>query len=230
MFSAQVKRVLRAVRRRLSRPPAAPEDSSPSNISGVWIDVGSHLGTMSFPAAKRNPGLEVYAFEPNLRLGTQTWGVLPNFKLIPLAIAEKNGFADFYVNSDVGSSSLLPFNQEGLRRWVGGHLMKVESRVSVPTIRLDCFMDWAGISKVDYLKIDTQGADLSVLKSAGERIRDIRKIMLEVAVTPVPLYEGAATRPEVIAYLKHYGFVLKNVESQYYDQEENLTFVVEERP
>lgn len=204
-------------------------DAWPSNITGVWIDVGAHLGTMSLPAAQRNPGLEVYAFEPNVKLAAQTWGLLPNFKLLPFAVAETNGFADFNINSDAGSSSLLPFNPEGLRRWIGGNLMKVESRVSVPTIRLDCFMDWAGISKVDYLKIDTQGADLSVLKSAGERIRDIRKIMLEVAVAPVPLYEGAATRPEVIAYLERYGFVLKNIEPQYYGQEENLTFVAEER-
>jgi len=191
--------------------------------------VGAHLGTMSFPAAQRNPGLQVYAFEPNVKLAAQTWGLLPNFALLPFAVAETNGVADFYINSNEGSSSLLPFNPEGLRRWIGGHLMRVESKVQVPTIRLDSFMEWAGISTVDYLKIDTQGADLSVLRSAGERIRDIKKIMLEVAVTPVPLYEGAATRAGVIAYLERYGFALKKVESQYYEQEENLTFVAEER-
>ena len=184
---------------------------------------------MSFPAAQRNPGLQVYAFEPNVKLAAQTWGLLPNFALLPFAVAETNGVADFYINSNEGSSSLLPFNPEGLRRWIGGHLMRVESKVQVPTIRLDSFMEWAGISTVDYLKIDTQGADLSVLRSAGERIRDIKKIMLEVAVTPVPLYEGAATRAGVIAYLERYGFALKKVESQYYEQEENLTFVAEER-
>jgi FkbM family methyltransferase len=191
--------------------------------------VGAHLGTMSFPAAQQNPGLQVYAFEPNVKLAAQTWGLLPNFTLLPFAVAETNGVADFYINSNEGSSSLLPFNPEGLRRWIGGHLMRVESKVQVPTIRLDSFMEWAGISTVDYLKIDTQGADLSVLRSAGERICDIKKIMLEVAVTPVPLYEGAATRAGVIAYLERYGFALKEVESQYYEQEENLTFVAQER-
>lgn len=228
-FSTHLRRILRAARRPFARPEVPPDDRWPSNITGVWIDVGAHLGTMSFPAAQRNPGLVVYAFEPNVKLASQTWGLLPNFNILPFAIAETNGLADFYVNSNEGSSSLLPFNPEGLRRWIGGHLMKVESKVQVPTIRLDSFMEWAGISKVDYLKIDTQGADLCVLKSAGQRIRDIKKIMLEVAVTPVPLYKGAATRPEVIGYLEHYGFTLENVEPQYYDQEENLTFIAEEQ-
>lgn len=227
-FSAQVRRILRAARRPFARPEVLPDDRWPSNVTGVWIDVGAHLGTMSFPVAQRNPELEVYAFEPNVKLAAQTWGLLPNFKLLPFAVAETNGLAELYVNANEGSSSLLPFNPEGLRRWIGGHLMKVQSKVPVPTIRLDSFMAWAGISKVDYLKIDTQGADLSVLKSAGQRIRDIKKIMLEVAITSVPLYEGATTRPEVIAYLEHYGFALKNAESQYYDQEQNLTFVAEE--
>ena len=227
-FRLPFLRALRVMRGALSTPEVKPAEPRSAGLTGVWIDVGAHLGTVSLPVAKDNPGLQVYAFEPNLKLATQSWGLLPNFTVLPVAIAETDGLADFYLNANEGSSSLLAFNPEGLSRWIDGHLMKVESKLLVPTIRLDTFMKWAGISKVEYLKVDAQGADLSVVKSAGDRIRDIKKIMLEVAVTPVPLYDGAARRSDVVAYLEEFGFSLTKVESQYYGQEENLTFVVKE--
>jgi FkbM family methyltransferase len=194
---------------------------------GVWIDVGAHLGTATFEVAQSNPALHVYAFEPNLKLAAQCWGVLPNFTVLPIAIAENDGFAEFHINANAGASSLLPFNPEGLQKWIGGHLLKVESKVKVPTIRLDSFMNAVGIASVEYLKVDAQGGDLSVIKSAGERIRDIKRIMLEVAVTSVSLYEGAATRTDVVTYLQRFGFTLKEVEAQTHGQEENLTFLLE---
>ncbi len=42
--------------------------------------------------------------------------------------------------------------------------------------------------------------DLAVLKSAGSRLRDIAKIALEVDITPVPLYAGAPSNDEVVAF------------------------------
>ena len=196
-----------------------------SESSAIWIDVGAYLGTVTIPSAKENSALQVYAFEPNLKLAAQYWGTLQNFTVIPVAIAETDGFADFYINANTGASSLLPLNPSGLRQWIGGEALKVESKVRVPTMRLDTFMKWMGISRVEYLKVDAQGADLSVVRSAGERIKDIQKITLEVAVTPVSLYEGASTRADVIEFFECKGFELAGVETQTHGQEENLTFL-----
>jgi FkbM family methyltransferase len=223
-LSSHIDRIVQAARERFSRSETKTNPGR-SGLSGVWIDVGAYLGTESFPAAKANPALQVYAFEPNLKLAAQCWGLLPNYTVLAAAVSESDGFADFYVNANVGSSSLLPMNPEGVRRWIGGHLYKVEWKSPVPTVRLDTFMKWANISRVEYLKVDAQGADLSVIKSAGEKLRDIKKIKLEVAVTPVSPYVGAASRTDVVAYLEKFGFTLAGVESQFHDQEENLTFI-----
>lgn len=221
----RLQRALHAARTYLSGSRAQVSVPSPSSLTGVWIDVGAYLGTETFGAAKENPGLHVYAFEPNIRLAAQYWGIFPNITVLPMAVSEADGFAEFHVNANVGSSSLLPHNAEGVRKWIGGDLYKVEATIPVPTVRLDTFMDWAGISEVAYLKIDAQGADLSVVKSAGRRIKDVRKIKLEVAITPVSPYEGACRRQDVIDYLGSFGFVVNDVERQFHDQEENLTFV-----
>lgn len=198
---------------------------STGGVRGVWIDVGAHQGQTTLDFAIRNPGLRVFAVEPNLRAAARLVGRAPNFVVIPFAIADKDGSANFHINSFEMGSSLLPLNEEGLKTWVGLASLEVEAVMTVPTIRLDTLMNLLGIRHVDFLKVDTQGADLVVLRSAGDRLRDIAKVTLEVAIAPVPLYKGAASKAEVLAFLEGAGFRLVRTERQTFDQEENLTFV-----
>ena len=191
----------------------------------VWFDVGAHLGEKTIYRAMANPNLTVYAFEPNLKLAAKRMGYLVNFIMLPFAIAETDGASDFNLNSFDSASSLLPFNREALSQWNGEQDLKIERVISVPTIRLDTFMNEVGIPSVDFLKIDAQGADLSVLKSAGERLRDIREIVLEVPVKPIPLYEGSHSREECLRFMAGAGFDLVKQESESDGQEANLTFM-----
>jgi FkbM family methyltransferase len=188
-------------------------------IEGTWIDVG----------AIENPGLKVYALEPNLAAAAKLMGRAANYFVVPTAVAESDGFADFHLNAFEAASSLLPLNEVSLRSWIGGERLRVDSVVTVPTIRLDTFIGRVGIDKVDFLKIDTQGMDLAVVRSAGSRLRDIARISLEVDVKPVPLYCGAPSKDEVVDFLKKSGFSLVAVEKQTEGQEENLTFIRADR-
>ena len=194
-------------------------------INATWIDVGAHLGEASLTFARNNPGLRVFAFEPNWKLARQLIGEVPNFIVIPMAVSDRDGYADFFVNAADEASSLLPFSPDGFRHWKGGAELRVESKAVVPTIRLETFMANVGIQSVDYLKIDAQGADFSIVLSAGSRLRDIRMITLEVDVTNPRLYQGSAGRDRIAAYLKDQGYVLTEACAQSFGQEENLTFV-----
>jgi FkbM family methyltransferase len=191
----------------------------------IWLDVGAHHGEKTLAAARRNPALRVYAFEPNLVAASRLMGVLANYAVLPVAVAEQNGCAPFYLNSYEAASSLLPFVPEGLARWIGGGDLAVTATLTVPTMRLDTFLDGAGIRKVAYLKIDAQGADLAVIRSAGERLKDIDRISLEVQTTPFELYRGASHKDDVLRFLTSAGFRLVQTEAQSFDQEENLTFI-----
>jgi len=196
-----------------------------NGIRGTWIDVGAHQGESTLVQALENPGLKVYAFEPNLRTATQLMGRAPNFIVIPMAVTEKDGNAEFHINAFDAASSLLPLNPEGVRSWDAAQkLLKVESVVTVPTIRLDTFLNLVGIREIDFLKVDTQGMDLAVIKSAGNRLSDIAKIKLEVWVSPQPIYSGTPSKHDVISYLHQRGFELNATEIQSEGREENLTF------
>jgi FkbM family methyltransferase len=197
-----------------------------SNSSkGTWIDVGAHRGEVTLGYARHNPGLRIYALEPNLRAAARLMGRAPNYLVIPIAVSENDGSAEFHLNAFDAASSLLTLNEEAVRSWVGVANHIVESTSIVPTMRLDTFMELVEIEKVNFLKIDTQGMDLAVLRSAGDRLQDIEKITLEVGVAPLPLYLGAPSKNEVIDFLDEAGFTLVGAEKQTYGQEENLTFI-----
>ena len=194
-----------------------------AGAAGTWIDIGAHHGEVTLGFASRNPGLRVYAFEPNLRAAARLFGKAPNYIAIPVAVGEEDGSAKFYVNQYDASSSLLPLSEDP-PYWSGGSPLRVESTVTVPTVRLDTFMNLLGIPKVDFLKIDAQGMDLAVIRSAGKRLTDIDRITLEVWVGPQPQYLGTSSKEEVLGYLAERGFALAGVESQTDGLEENLTF------
>lgn len=192
----------------------------------VWIDVGAYRGDESLGPALADRSLLVYAFEPlpgrcrELRAKAP-----PNYIVLPHAISERDGAAPFLVNSFDASSSLLSMDETARQAWIDGDLLKEENEIFVPTTRLDSFMARHGIGEVEYLKVDAQGADFQVLRSAGDRLRDFQKIKLEVTITPQQLYIGAADKLTITLYMTDQGFSLVTAQRQSHDQEENLTFV-----
>lgn len=192
----------------------------------LWIDVGAHSGQNTFHVARDNPKVMVYAFEPDWRLASKLMGRLANFVVIPFAVSETNGLAEFSINDADGTSSLLPFNPAALQSdWRSIAGLKTARSVTVPTIRLDTFMESMDLPQIDYLKIDTQGADFMVVKSLGDRIRDVRKIMLEVDVMQTRLYQGSSGKDEIVCYMLAHGLELIASESQTDGKEENLVFI-----
>lgn len=152
-------------------------------------------------------------------------GRLRNYVVLPIAIAERDGSAELQLNAYEQSSSLLPADEAGVKSWVTEQEFKVVRSVTVPTMRLDTFMDGAGIESVDYLKIDAQGLDLEVVKSAGDRLRDVAKVQLEATTVSYRQYVGAPGKSAIVEYMESKGFRLAGEEIQTHGQEANLTFL-----
>jgi len=191
----------------------------------VWIDVGAHEGELTFPFASVDRTLLVYAFEPNLRAASRIMGRLPNYVVLPIAVAATDGSAELQLNAYEQSSSLLPADDAGVKAWRSELEFKVIGSVTVPTMRLDTFMNGAGIESVDFLKVDAQGLDLEVVRSAGDRLRDVARVQLEATTASYRQYEGAPGRSEIVEFMESKGFRLAEEESQSHGQEANLTFV-----
>jgi FkbM family methyltransferase len=196
---------------------------SPGKARRVWIDVGAHLGEGTLDEALRDPNLLVFAFEPNWALARQIMGRAANFVVLPMAVSDSDGRADFFVNARDGASSLARMEESGLTHWKHSEFA-VKSTVVVQTVRLDTFMKLADLRTIDYLKVDAEGVDLRVIQSAGERVRDIKKITLEVDIGPDRLYQGAPSHDDVLDFMQKQGFELTGSDQQNFGLQENLTF------
>ncbi len=186
------------------------------------IDVGAHDGScLAVPSAQDEDNL-VYAIEPIPELAdTIRSHQLPNLFVFNLAIGESEGITEFYINQDEQTSSLLEAYPKDSWKPYTDRLKKVKS-IPVQVKRLDSFITENNITDIDLLKIDAQGFDLQVIRSAGELIHNIKRIKLEVQLSP--LYLGSADKSAVVEYLESQGFRLVHSEPQTNGLEENLEF------
>ena len=74
------------------------------------------------------------------------------------------------------------------------------------------------------MKIDTQGHDLAVIKSLGEHIYKVKEIAAEIQVIDYELYKDAATKKDMVNYMKEKGFSIYYIQPWSHHQEENIWF------
>lgn len=162
----------------------------PENCTHVKLDVGlSYSAPQSQNWLSREPNLMVFGFEPNpdvidsIPKGNiqkrapghgeplqKKYIDEKRFSLVSIALSDvdKVEQMDFYINkNDCGTSSL--FKHDEVR------LGTIEKVVHVNVCSLKMFFDnfpWERFEYIDYIKIDAQGSDLKILKSAGKYLQE----------------------------------------------------------
>ena len=124
------------------------------------LDVGSHFGESARPFLML--GWTVYAFEPDpdenkRRRMNDLEKSFPKFHLYDLAVSniDDQELAFYASDESTGISSLLPFTSEHRE------VKRVRTRT------LDRFARDQSIKSVDFIKVDTEGNDLNVLKGCA---------------------------------------------------------------
>ena len=177
----------------------------PPAVRRAWIDVGAHMLEQTRGQLERNDDVAVIAIEP-LEQCWKAWPDNPRLIALPVAISLERGFMDFNVNADDATSSLLPT--------VAGSSADKYTRTvrvtKVPVLRLEDVLERIPAEvEVEFVKTDVQGHDLQVLKSAGDQIRRVEKVQVEVINEKI--YEGSGelrpgTEAEFVSYLQTKGF------------------------
>ena len=129
----------------------------------VFFDVGANIGVYTLLASKLvGEGGSVHSFEPL----PDVYGILSanveapqykNVKTNQVAVGEQNGEAQIFINAQNALSSLGKTNRG----------VFLHSR-TVSILTLDSYVVSAGISKIDFLKIDVEGFEGHVLRGAAK--------------------------------------------------------------
>lgn len=140
----------------------------------VIFDVGANVGDWSRLANTYIPGARIFAFEPfkaSFEELQRTKFAGDNVNSYNMALAERPGTGELFVY-ELASA----FNSLYDRKPVG---IAASQKVTVEIQTLDGFCAGLGIKNIDFLKIDVEGAELSVLRGAeamisGKRIKAIQ--------------------------------------------------------
>jgi hypothetical protein len=128
-----------------------------------------------------------------------------NFQALLCAIDDvtKPTYENFYhIRGDSGTSSLLRPTSALLERY-RYTIREITPVLAVPlSAILTPLLEHFG--EIEMIKIDTQGKDLDVLRSAGALLKHVKRVLVEVDT--LGQYVGAPSKAEIFAYLQSAGF------------------------
>lgn len=123
------------------------------------LDIGANIGVASRYLAWRFPEATVHAFEPvpgNVEILNLNAAGVPRIHVHPFGLSDRNGTFDLYVptadKTNMGMFSMYSAAREGRR---------IEARIrAVPEVLREL-----NLGEIDIIKIDTEGAELEILKA-----------------------------------------------------------------
>jgi FkbM family methyltransferase len=184
------------------------------------FDIGACEGEDSIKYARMFPNAKIFAFEP---LSTNFEKIINNISKYAcsnifaqqVALSSKVGETKFHVSSgrpdeidstldwDFGnkSSSLLPPDKvTEHHKWLA-----FNEEIIVKTDTLKNFCDSNGITTIELVHLDVQGAELMVLEGAHEYLKKIQMIWLEVE--SVSLYQNQPLKKDIEDFMAKHNFI-----------------------
>ncbi|HEY6492622.1 MAG TPA: FkbM family methyltransferase [Trebonia sp.] len=145
----------------------------------VTVDVGASWGLFSYHLARKVGGSgTVFSYEPhpaNRAVLQKLAKARPNVSFRPVAVSDTVGSAEMQV--PVFGSRHVTAQSSIAHGFDGQEGVRVE-KVSVPTVRLD---DEVGDRKIDFIKIDVEGHEISVLRGASAMLgKQLPPMLIEI--------------------------------------------------
>ena len=157
------------------------------------FDVGAFKGAWSKEVRSYFPKASYYLFEPNEIHNSSI--TKHGFKSLNLLLGkESNLEVNFYTRGQTGDSYFVERNPE----YTG-------TAKKMLTTTLSDFVESSGLRAPDFLKLDTQGSELDILKGFEGHLNQIKIILVELPITSYNV--GAPTLSDVVSFLESHNFV-----------------------
>lgn len=170
------------------------------DVGGHWGEYGSKLRELGYQG-------QIISFEPltdSFQILNQACSKDDQWQAHQIALGEAEEMLEINVFNSTDFNSLLQ-PSENMRKIFGTGVERTEI---IQVKRLDTLMQQclAGIANPRvYLKVDTQGYDLKVIRGIGDQLKQILALQLELSVTP--LYEGMPNFSEAVNFLEQLQFL-----------------------
>jgi FkbM family methyltransferase len=183
------------------------------------VDVGaSYYPHMNWLVMLRSPQTQWLAVEPNeANLGyVSGWNWPARIRVCATGLSEFGGPQTLHVtNIDSGSSLLPPVIAESMKHRIDNpeYFFPVTERV-IETLTLESAVSVFGEELPLFVKLDTQGSELSILHGASDLLGLGRIVGIEMESTlqAQPIMQGAGKFWQACAFLEEQGFELLHIQ------------------
>lgn len=191
------------------------------------IEIGGHIGYISvYLASLVGREGSVWVFEParaNLSYLRQNVAPYSNVSVYDLAVSNRRGHADFYVEELTGqNNSLLPDYSVLRENEAEAHLTFGKEVVQVPCVTLDETLKESAARVPSFVKIDVEGAEYMVLQGMKSVLTGPSTAMM---------IEVTERAEDVLEHLRSFGFLAFDVHRNPIDKDEtahgNVFFIKE---
>ena len=171
------------------------------------VDIGANPigGDAPYQALIDNDMCSLYGFEPQLEAYEKLLDLdHPNATYVNAAVGDGESHKLHIYRQD-GLSSFFPLRQANIDtlNFSGHELVRT---VEIPTVRLD---DIKEIDRIDFLKIDTQGAELMILNNGDTKMKAALAVQIEMRF--LQLYDGEPGLGKLLDWLSVRDFEFHNL-------------------
>jgi FkbM family methyltransferase len=156
----------------------------------IILDIGANVGLFALYMKLNEPDAVIHCYEPvpsTLRLLVQNTRSLSGIHVHPYALGNRSGDVAIHLHrSNTGQNSLKQI--DGERAYTTTTL--------VPCRSAGQELDDLNLDRIDVMKIDTEGCELDILESLGQRVERSDYVLLE--------FHSEADRRALDDYLKNF--------------------------
>ncbi len=175
------------------------------NPGNICFDVGANIGVMTLNFASRvKSGGRVYAFEPipkifealnqNVKRNNLSETVLS----YQLALSNIDGERLIHTFQD-------DFENQGMSSLVSEHFPDLNQKMSVNSTTIDLFVSKYNIQKIDFIKVDIQGAEGLFIQGARKTLSQSSAVLL-MEISALDLMENKRTPQSIFQELFNLGY------------------------
>ncbi len=175
----------------------------------TFFDVGANIGLFSLLCAHKRASTSVHAFEPiplnaSLFEASIHLNGFENISLNRICVGNDDGEQELTLASDSAYSSLISTDRKATVR-----------RLRTYVTTLDSYVAYAGIPRIDLMKVDVEGAEMMVLEGARGLLSDAQRrprlVLIELFDQNLKPFGTSITRiVEFMSRLGYCGLVLEN--------------------
>lgn len=187
----------------------------------LWVvDVGAS-GGIDHRWAKFTSSYKGILFEPDPR----EYDILrsksgKNLIVLNCALSDSVNTVDFHLCKKQQVSSVYMPNFDFLSKFPEVERFEIQKCIRIKADTLNNQLKKKGIAEVDFIKIDTEGHELSILKGGVDYLDNT--VGLEIEVEFAPLRENQPLFNEVDSFVRERGFGLFDIKRYYWKRRESI--------